>query len=147
MPIRLRMAMHGQRHNRIFHLVAINQRARRDAKPMELLGIYDPALRLGETHKTVKWSVDRIKYWLGVGALPSKSAVKLLEWVSLSSCICIRFACSSKYLRAVYYHQTPSITRRLWVPELLQSHQKTIPLAQVALKQLQRRRDSIPGET
>ncbi|OAX44192.1 ribosomal protein S16 [Rhizopogon vinicolor AM-OR11-026] len=79
MPVRLRMAMHGQRHNRIFHLVAINQRARRDAKPMELLGIYDPALKLGETHKTVKWSVDRIKYWLGVGALPSKSVVKLLE--------------------------------------------------------------------
>ncbi|KAG2061743.1 ribosomal protein S16 [Suillus hirtellus] len=79
MPVRLRMAMHGQRHNRIFHLVAINQRTRRDAKPMELLGIYDPALKLGDTHKTVKWSVDRIKYWLGVGALPSKSVVKLLE--------------------------------------------------------------------
>lgn len=46
---------------------------------MELLGIYDPALKLGDTHKTVKWSVDRIKYWLGVGALPSKSVVKLLE--------------------------------------------------------------------
>ncbi|KAG1864303.1 ribosomal protein S16 domain-containing protein, partial [Suillus subalutaceus] len=79
MPVRLRMAMHGRRHNRIFHLVAINQRTRRDAKPMELLGIYDPALKLGDTHKTVKWSVDRIKYWLGVGALPSKSVVKLLE--------------------------------------------------------------------
>ncbi|KAG2150100.1 ribosomal protein S16 domain-containing protein [Suillus cothurnatus] len=79
MPVRLRMAMHGRRHNRIFHLVAINQRTRRDAKPMELLGIYDPALKLGDSHKTVKWSVDRIKYWLGVGALPSKSVVKLLE--------------------------------------------------------------------
>jgi small subunit ribosomal protein S16 len=51
---------------------------------MELLGIYDPTLKLGDTHKTVKWSVDRIKYWLGVGALPSKSVVKLLECVSLS---------------------------------------------------------------
>ncbi|KAG2755570.1 ribosomal protein S16 [Suillus brevipes Sb2] len=79
MPVRLRMAIHGRRHNRIFHLVAINQRTRRDAKPMELLGIYDPALKLGDTHKTVRWSVDRIKYWLGVGALPSKSVVKLLE--------------------------------------------------------------------
>lgn len=84
MPVRLRMAIHGRRHNRIFHLVAINQRTRRDAKPMELLGIYDPTLKLGDTHKTVKWSVDRIKYWLGVGALPSKSVVKLLECVSLS---------------------------------------------------------------
>ncbi|KIL00240.1 hypothetical protein PAXRUDRAFT_301989 [Paxillus rubicundulus Ve08.2h10] len=80
MPIRIRMAMHGRKHNKIFHLVAIDQRKRRDAKPAELLGVYDPALKMGETHKTVRWSVDRIKYWLGVGALPSKSAVRLLEW-------------------------------------------------------------------
>ncbi|KIJ21840.1 hypothetical protein PAXINDRAFT_65003 [Paxillus involutus ATCC 200175] len=80
MPIRIRMAMHGRKHNKIFHLVAIDQRKCRDAKPAELLGIYNPALKMGETHKTVQWSVDRIKYWLGVGALPSKSAVRLLEW-------------------------------------------------------------------
>lgn len=82
MPVRIRMAMHGRKHNKIFHLVAIDQRKRRDAKPAELLGIYNPALELGATHKTVQWSVDRIKYWLGVGATPSKSAVRLLEWVS-----------------------------------------------------------------
>lgn len=82
MPVRIRMAMHGRRHNKIFHLVAIDQRKRRDAKPAELLGIYNPALALGATHKTVHWSVDRIKHWLGVGATPSKSAVRLLEWVS-----------------------------------------------------------------
>lgn len=82
MPIRIRMAMHGRRHNKIFHLVAIDQRKRRDAKPAELLGIYNPALEPRGTHKTVQWSVDRIKYWLGVGAIPSKSAVRLLEWVS-----------------------------------------------------------------
>ncbi|KAF8560274.1 ribosomal protein S16, partial [Imleria badia] len=80
MPIRIRMAMHGRKHNKIFHLVAIDQRKRRDAKPAELLGIYNPALEQGATHKTVQWSVDRIKYWLGVGATPSKSAVRLLEW-------------------------------------------------------------------
>ncbi|KIJ68551.1 hypothetical protein HYDPIDRAFT_125214 [Hydnomerulius pinastri MD-312] len=80
MPVRIRMAMHGRRHNKIFHLVAIDQRKARDAKPAELLGIYNPALKLGDSHKTVQWSVDRIKYWLGVGAVPSKSAVRLLEW-------------------------------------------------------------------
>jgi len=80
--MRIRLAMHGRRHNRIFHLVAINQPKRRDAKPTELLGVYDPRLRLGQSHKIVEWSVDRIKYWLGVGAIPSPSAVKLLEMVS-----------------------------------------------------------------
>ncbi|EGO05219.1 hypothetical protein SERLA73DRAFT_82761 [Serpula lacrymans var. lacrymans S7.3] len=80
MPVRIRLSMHGRRHNRIFHLVAIDQRKRRDAKPTELLGIYNPALKLGESHKSIEWSVDRIKYWLGVGALPSKPVVRLLEW-------------------------------------------------------------------
>ncbi|KII93870.1 hypothetical protein PLICRDRAFT_101555 [Plicaturopsis crispa FD-325 SS-3] len=79
MTVRIRFAMHGLRNRRIFHLVAIDLRKRRDAKPMELLGIYNPHLPLGEKHKTIEWSVDRIKYWLNVGAQPSKSAVKLLE--------------------------------------------------------------------
>ncbi|KAJ6604557.1 ribosomal protein S16 domain-containing protein [Mycena vulgaris] len=79
MPIRLRLAMHGLAHKRIFHLVAINQRSRRDAKPAEILGIYNPHVVPGQDHKTIEWSVDRIRYWLHVGAVPSKSVVKLLE--------------------------------------------------------------------
>jgi len=70
--------MHGRRHRQVFHLVAINGRKARDAKPIEMLGMYDPAMTL-DKHKTVEWSVNRIKYWLGVGALPSKSVVRLLE--------------------------------------------------------------------
>jgi len=71
--------MHGTRNNRILHLVAINQRQRRNARPLELLGVYDPHMTPQQEHKTVQWSVDRIRYWLSVGAVPSKSAVKLLE--------------------------------------------------------------------
>jgi len=44
-----------------------------------LLGIYNPHVSPGQTHKTIEWSVDRIRYWLQVGAAPSKSVVKLLE--------------------------------------------------------------------
>ncbi|KAJ7932494.1 ribosomal protein S16 domain-containing protein [Mycena leptocephala] len=79
MPMRIRLAMHGRAHKRIFHFVAINQRARRDGKPAEILGIYNPHVRPGDDHKTIEWSVDRIRYWLHVGAVPSKSVVKLLE--------------------------------------------------------------------
>lgn len=82
MPVRLRLSLHGNRNNRIFHLIAIDARKRRDAKPIELLGVYDPRLRLGQEHKTMQWSVERITYWLQKGgALPSKPVVKLLEWV------------------------------------------------------------------
>ncbi|KAI0307900.1 ribosomal protein S16 domain-containing protein [Multifurca ochricompacta] len=80
MPVRLRLSMHGNKNNRIFHLVATDLRKRRDAKPIELLGIYDPRVHLGQEHKTMHWSVDRIRYWLEKGAaLPSKPVVRLLE--------------------------------------------------------------------
>lgn len=81
MTVRLRLAIHGVRHNRIFHLVAIDQRKRRNAKPIELLGVYRPRVEPKSPHKSVEWSVDRIKYWLGVGAQPSDSVVKLLTTV------------------------------------------------------------------
>ncbi|KDQ63499.1 hypothetical protein JAAARDRAFT_97631, partial [Jaapia argillacea MUCL 33604] len=79
MTVRLRLSMKGRRHDKIFHLVAIDIRRRRDAKPIEMLGIFDPRLQSGQPYKSVQWSVDRIKYWLGVGALPSKPVVRLLE--------------------------------------------------------------------
>jgi small subunit ribosomal protein S16 len=85
MPIRLRLALRGTRHNRIFHLVAIDRRQRRDAKPTEMLGIYNPHMRPGQQLKTIEWSVARIRYWLGVGAIPSKPVIKLLEMASLLS--------------------------------------------------------------
>ena len=81
MAVRLRMAVHGVRNNRIFHLVAVNQRQRRNAKPIELLGVYNPRLKPGESTKTIEWSVQRIQYWLGVGATPTKTVTKLLEMV------------------------------------------------------------------
>jgi len=79
MVVRIRLAMHGPRNNKFFHIVAMNAKRARDAKPIETLGIYKPSADLPDGHKTktVEWSVQRIKYWLGVGALPSKSAVKL----------------------------------------------------------------------
>jgi len=80
MVVRIRFARHGTRNNPIFHIVAINQRQARDAKPIEKLGIYDP--KSGPTQpKRIEWSVDRIRYWLGVGAQPSKSVVRLLDMV------------------------------------------------------------------
>ncbi|GLB36068.1 putative ribosomal protein S16 [Lyophyllum shimeji] len=77
MPVRLRFSLHGTRHSRIFHLVAVEQGARRDAKPTELLGIFNRYPSSGQ--KTIEWSVDRIRYWLKVGAVPTKSVAKLLE--------------------------------------------------------------------
>jgi small subunit ribosomal protein S16 len=104
MPIRIRLARHGQKHSPVFHLVAINAAKRRDARPLEKLGEYDPIPRVPKElahfppkanvfgakaeqydvpkEKRIEWNVERIRYWLGVGAEPTRAAVKLLERVS-----------------------------------------------------------------
>lgn len=81
MPVRMRLAMHGRRNARIFHLVVATATKARDAKPIETLGIFNPRPQPGASSKTVEWSVDRINYWLGVGAEPTKAAVRLLTLV------------------------------------------------------------------
>lgn len=85
MTVRLRFSLVGPRHNRIFHLVALDQNARRNARPIETLAIYDPQLKNGQEHKTVRWSTERIKYWLRNGAQPTDSVVKLLTLVGCST--------------------------------------------------------------
>ncbi|ELU42585.1 ribosomal s16 domain-containing protein [Rhizoctonia solani AG-1 IA] len=82
--VRLRLACRGQRNRPFYHIVAINVRKARDAKPIEKLGEYDPIPKpLPEnpsvTEKRITWDADRIQYWLGVGAQPSPTVARLLE--------------------------------------------------------------------
>ncbi|CAE6479026.1 unnamed protein product [Rhizoctonia solani] len=86
--VRLRLACHGQRNRPFYHIVAINVRKARDAKPIEKLGEYDPIPKpLPEnpsvTEKRITWDADRIQYWLGVGAQPSPTVARLLEMANL----------------------------------------------------------------
>jgi small subunit ribosomal protein S16 len=50
---------------------------------LEMLGVYDPHLSPDKDHKTVEWSVGRIRYWLDVGAIPTQAVVKLLTMVRM----------------------------------------------------------------
>ncbi|TFK30362.1 ribosomal protein S16 [Coprinopsis marcescibilis] len=79
MAVRLRMSVHGHRNYRIFHINVVPRGKKRDAKPTELLGVYDPHVPEGGDTKSIQWSVDRIRYWLSVGAQPSRPVLKLLE--------------------------------------------------------------------
>lgn len=100
MVVRIRLARHGQKHTPLYHIVAINASKRRDARPIEKLGEYDPIPRVPENYKLppsalifakeqpvlpkekrIEWNVERIKHWLSVGAQPTRTVVKLLERV------------------------------------------------------------------
>lgn len=76
MPVAMRFARGGNRHRAFFRIVVAPHKAKRDGRHIEKVGTYDPIPVAGQ--KMVSLNVDRIKYWLSVGAQPSDSVAKLL---------------------------------------------------------------------
>src|SRR3954454_1922955 len=67
----------GRRHRPFFRICAMDSRTARDGRSIEELGHYDPMSRNPETQTVL--NVDRIRYWLGVGAQPSEKVQALLR--------------------------------------------------------------------
>lgn len=79
MSVRIRFARIGRPHAPFFRLVATDRLKARDAKPIEVLGTFNP--RAGKKPETVK--VDRIRYWVSVGATMSQSVLHTLKNLGL----------------------------------------------------------------
>jgi small subunit ribosomal protein S16 len=75
--VRIRMKRLGRKHRSYFRIVAIDSRQPRDGRIIEELGSYDPMVK--NTDDRVKLKPDRIKYWMGVGALPSERCEVLFK--------------------------------------------------------------------
>ena len=69
----LRLSRAGTINKPVYHLVAADQRARRDGKFVENLGYLIP------DKGVVMLQHDRIEYWLGVGARMSEAAAQVLK--------------------------------------------------------------------
>jgi small subunit ribosomal protein S16 len=67
----------GRKHRPYFRIVAIDSRQPRDGRVIEELGSYDPMVP--NTDERVRLRPDRIRYWMGVGALPSEKVAVLLR--------------------------------------------------------------------
>lgn len=77
MSVKIRLARAGRKKVPFYHVVAVDSRKRRDSGFIEQLGFYNPLLEKGE-EKRLSLNVDRIKYWLSVGAKPSDRVALLL---------------------------------------------------------------------
>ncbi len=75
MSVRIRLQRIGRPKRAYYRVVAIDQRAKRNGKPIEILGQYDPVLQ--ENKLSVKQ--DRVEYWLKNGAKPSDTVSSLLK--------------------------------------------------------------------
>ena len=77
MAVRLRLKRMGRRHRPFYRVAAIDTRKKRDGRVLEELGHYDPIAP--EAEKQLALKMDRIDYWLGVGAQPSDTVRRLIE--------------------------------------------------------------------
>lgn len=70
--VKLRLTRRGRKGHAAYHVIAIDSHKARDSKALEVLGHYLPH------EKSWKINTDRVQYWLGVGAKPSKTVANLL---------------------------------------------------------------------
>ena len=77
MSVRIRMKMTGRKHRPFFRICVIDRQKARDGLPIEELGTYDPMVKVKA--ERVKVNMDRINYWLSVGATPSDRVATLLK--------------------------------------------------------------------
>ena len=75
--VKIRLARHGRKKSPFYRVVAANSRSPRDGRFIEILGTYNPMLK--EESKEINLKLDRIDYWLSVGAQPTETAASLIK--------------------------------------------------------------------
>lgn len=77
MAVRIRMKRLGRKHRPFFRICVMDSRSPRDGKAIEELGFYDPMVRVKKDR--VKLDLERVDYWIGVGAQPSVNVAALIR--------------------------------------------------------------------
>src|SRR3954463_15348636 len=77
MAVKLRLKRMGRSNAAFFRINAIDSRAPRDGRVIEELGYYDP--RNKDQTKQFVAKLDRCRYWLDHGAVPSETVSSLLK--------------------------------------------------------------------
>ena len=77
MAVKIRLKRMGRSNAPFFRVNAIDSRSPRDGRVIEELGYYDP--RNKEAGKQFVVNLDRCRYWLDVGAVPSETVSSMLK--------------------------------------------------------------------
>ncbi len=76
MATRIRLARHGRRKQAFYHIVVADQKAPRNGRYIEKLGVYDP----NTNPATIEINFDSAVNWLLKGAQPSDTAKAILSY-------------------------------------------------------------------
>jgi small subunit ribosomal protein S16 len=81
LSVRIRLSRVGATKHPSYRVVAMDSHKPRDGRSLEILGFYDPLT----DPATVKLDADRIRSWIGNGAQPSDTVVKLMRQAGLDA--------------------------------------------------------------
>ena len=77
MSLKIRLARGGAKKRPFFSIVIADTRSPRDGRFIERVGTYNPMVEKGHAERLVL-KEERVKHWLGVGALPSERVARFL---------------------------------------------------------------------
>jgi small subunit ribosomal protein S16 len=77
--VRIRLRKMGLKHQPYYRIVVADRESPRDGRFLEVVGTYNPRTE----PSTILVEEERIYYWLGKGAQPSESVVRLFTQVGL----------------------------------------------------------------
>ena len=75
MAVAIRLTRVGATKRPAYRVIAIDKRRSRDGRALEILGFYDPLTEPA----TVQLDTDKINSWIGKGAQPSDTVVRLMK--------------------------------------------------------------------
>ncbi|MBU1126741.1 30S ribosomal protein S16 [Patescibacteria group bacterium] len=73
--VKIRLTRTGKRNAPSYRIVAIDSRSKRDGRPLELIGFYDPKTN----PETLKYDAKKIENWIAKGAQLSDTVRKLVN--------------------------------------------------------------------
>jgi small subunit ribosomal protein S16 len=73
--IKIRLAQYGAKNRRTYRIVAIEEGKRRNGRPVEILGFYNPLVKPAQ----FTLEKDRLAYWQSQGAQLTVGVAKLLK--------------------------------------------------------------------
>ena len=75
MAIKIRLTRMGSKKKPTYRIVAVNSETRRDGRPLEFLGFYNPMVDPAE----FKVDTEKVQKWLDRGAQPSDTVRSLIK--------------------------------------------------------------------
>ena len=72
---KIRLKRLGKIRSPHYRIIVIDERAKRDGKAIEEVGIYHPK----NDPSVIQVNSERVQYWLGVGAQPTEAVIALLK--------------------------------------------------------------------